>query len=127
MLKNSKKIIWICAIMFCVFLVFGCSKTELDVEEGDKGEANDVSDVVENYGDVKSQLESILRSNNINGEIVEYKQINNAEELAKKYPVLYEGLPNGVYEVRTAGLRLMVDIKESKVLKTFNDVSVSLG
>jgi len=111
MLKNSKKIILISAIMFCAFLVFGCSKTELNVEEGD----------------IKSQLENILKENNIDGEIVEYKQINNAEELAKKYPVLYEGLPNGVYEVRTKGFRLMVDIKERKILKTFNDVSVSLG
>ena len=104
MLKNSKKIILISAIMFCAFLVFGCSKTELDVEEGDEGKIEE--------SDVKSQLENILKENNIDGEIVEYKQINNAEELAKKYPVLYEGLPNGVYEVRTKGFRLMVDIKE---------------
>ena len=116
---DNKKIIWICAIILCVFLVFGCSKTELDA---DKGDAEEIGG-----GDIKSQLENILKENNINGEIVDYKQINNAEELAKKYPVLYEGLPNGVYEVRTAGLRLMVDIKERKILKTFNDVSVSLG
>ena len=102
-----------------MFLVFGCSNTELDIEEGDSGEIE--------VGDVKSQLENILKENNIDGEIVEYKQINNVEELAGKYPVLYEGLPNGVYEVRTKGFRLMVDIKERKVLKTFNDVSVSLG
>jgi len=119
MLENSKKIILISAIMFCVFLVFGCSKTELDADKGD-GKGID-------GGDIKSQLENILKENNIDGEIIEYKQINNAKELAKKYPVLYEGLPNGVYEVRTAGLRLMVDIKERKILKTFNDVSVSLG
>jgi len=119
MLKNSKKIILIIVIMLCVFLIFGCSKTELDVEEGDEGKIEE--------SDVKSQLENILKENNIDGKIVEYKQINNAEELAKKYPVLYEGLPNGVYEVRTAGLRLMVDIKERRILKIFNDVSVSLG
>ena len=126
-MMNKKKIIWICAIILCVFLVFGCSKTELDAKEGDKEEVNDEGNAGENYGDVKSQLENILKENNINGEIVEYKQINNAKELAEKYPVLYEGLPDGVYEVRTAGLRLMVDIKERKILKTFNDVSVSLG
>jgi len=119
MLNNSKKIILICAIMFCVFLVSGCSKTELDADKGEEGKTNE--------GDVKSQLENILKENNIDRKIVEYKQISNAEELAKKYPVLYEGLPNGVYEVRTAGLRLMVDIKEKRILKTFNDVSVSLG
>ena len=126
-MMNNKKIVRSCAIILCVFLVFGCSKTGLnannvgnaDLDEGGKGKVNE--------GDIKSQLEDILKENNINREIVEYKQINNVEELAKKYPVLYEGLPNGVYEVRTKGFRLMVDIKERKVLKTFNDVSVSLG
>jgi len=119
MLNDKKKIVLICAIMFCMFLVFGCSKTELDAGEGNEVEIEE--------GDIKGQLEKILKENNIDGGIVDYKQINNVGELAKKYPVLYEGLPKGVYEVRTAGLRLMVDIKERKVLKTFNDVSVSLG
>ena len=116
---NNKKIVRSCAIILCVFLVFGCSKTGLNANNVDAEEIGG--------GDIKSQLENILKENNINGEIVDYKQINNAEELAKKYPVLYEGLPNGVYEVRTVGLRLMVDIKEGRILKTFNDVSVSLG
>lgn len=124
---NNEKIVRSCAIILCVFLVFGCSKTGLnannvgnaDLDEGGKRKVNE--------GDIKSQLEDILKENNIDGEIVGYKQIDNAEELAKKYPVLYEGLPNGVYEVRTAGLRLMVDIKGRKIPKTFNEVSVSLG
>lgn len=113
--------------MGCMLLIIGCSKTELIVDEGGREEVNDATDVNEDYGDVKSQLENILRENNIDGKVSEYKQINNVDELARKYPVLYEGLPNGVYEVRTAGLRLMIDIKEKRILKTFNDVSVSLG
>ena len=126
MLDNNKKIIWI-VVMGCMLLIIGCSKTELIVDEGGREEVNDATDVNEDYGDVKSQLENILRENNIDGKVSEYKQINNVDELARKYPVLYEGLPNGVYEVRTAGLRLMIDIKEKRILKTFNDVSVSLG
>ena len=113
--------------MSCMLLIIGCSKTKLTVDEGGKEKIDDTTEVKESKGDVKSQLENILRENNIEGEIIEYKQINNVEELARKYPVLYEGLPNGVYEVRTSGLRLMVDIKEKRILKTFNDVSVSLG
>ena len=113
--------------MGCMFLIIGCSKTELAVDDGGKEEVNDATDGTESKGDVKSQLENILKESNMEGEIIEYKQINNVDELARKYPVLYEGLPNGVYEVRTSGLRLMIDIKEKRILKTFNDVSVSLG
>ena len=114
-LNNKKKMIEkFFVISFCLIWLVGCSKTEFDIDE-------------KNGGDIKSQLESILKENSIEGRIMEYNQPDNLKELAEKYPVLYEGLPNGAYEVKTERFRLMVDVEAKKILKTFNEVSVSLS
>ena len=114
-LNYKRKMIENCfVIIFCSILLGSCSKTEQGIDEK-SGEY------------IKSQLESILKENSIEGRIVEYNWLDNLEELAEKYPVLYGGLPNGAYEVKTERFRLMVDVEARKILKIFNEVSVSLG
>ena len=122
--KHKKTTAKFVVITLYLILIVSCSKIEQTVTENSKNDINKKN--IENLN-IEYLIYNILKENNIDDKIVEYKQINNVEELSKKYPVLYEGLSNGIYEVKTEGFRLMVDVKEKKILKTFNEVSVRLG